>query len=194
MHPLTVSYRRQLLGLRAATLRDLRLLWPAFDPDRPETWARFARPAAVLLQSRHRAAQALGVRYFEQMREADGVPTPNEVTLPPLDLDETHVARSMAATGLAGTYGALKAGKPREAALENGYVRAGLSAGRLVLSGATAAVLAATRGDARARGWVRATGSKPCDWCRGKSGTVMSSGEVFQAHDGCSCSAEPTWD
>lgn len=193
MHRLTAAHRRQLLTLQAVTLTQLRLLWPRFDPDKPETWARFALPAAVLLQVNHRAAQALGTRYYERLREAKGVRVQNDTTAPAVGLSDQHVAASLAATGLAGTYLALKRGETVAAALDNGYVRASRSASRLVLNGSRDSILAASRADASSKGWVRQTGGKPCSWCAEHAGVHMTSSEVFQAHDGCSCVAEPTW-
>lgn len=193
MHRLTAAHRRQLLALQAVTLTQLRLLWPRFDPDKPETWARFALPAAVLLRANHGAAQALGTRYYERLREARGVRAQNDTTAPAAGLSDQHVAASLAATGLAGTYLALRRGQPAAAALANGYVRVSRSASRLVLNGSRDAILAASRADASSHGWVRHTGGKPCSWCSARSGVHMTSSEVFQAHDGCSCVAEPEW-
>lgn len=193
MHRLTAAHRRQLLALRAATIRDLRLLWLGFDPNDPDSWERFARPAAILLTAQHAEARRLGIRYYERLREAHNVRHINEVTLPPMDLPAEQVTRSMAATGLAGTFLALRAGKPMQAALDNGFVRASMAAGRLTLKGSRDAITAAAGSDAAADGWIRQTGAKPCSWCQGKSGIHMTSSEVFQAHDGCSCVAEPTW-
>lgn len=195
MHPLTAAHRRQLLGLRANVLRELRLLWRTFDPADRRSWPRFVALATPLLQKHHGGAVALGSRYYGALRTAAlGLgANPNEVTLPPIELSPEHVAASLAATGLAGTYSALRAGKTLAAALDNGYVRAGMSASRLVLSGSRTAVTKAAAGDARNRGWVRATGGKACSWCSARSGVVMTSAEVFQAHDGCSCAAQPVW-
>lgn len=195
MDALTAAHRRQLIALRARTITELRLLWPAFDPNRPETWDRFAVPAATLLGMRHAAARALGVRYYTALRVAKlGLEAPvNEVTLPAAVLSETQVARSMAATGLAGTFLALRSGKPLAAALDNGFARTAMAGSRLVLNGSRDAVRAAAQADGRASGWIRQTGGKPCSWCASKEGVHMTSAEVFQAHDGCSCVAEPAW-
>jgi hypothetical protein len=183
-----------MLGLRAQVIRDLANVWPLFDPDDPRSWERFAAAAATLLGERHGAAVALGARYYERLR-VKRLPfaAPNEVTLPAIVLDAEHVGKSMAATGLVGTTLALTRGLDKTNARRNGFVRASMAASRLVLNGSRQAVIAAAAGDGRATGWTRVTGGKPCSWCASKSGVQMTSGEVFQAHDGCSCAAEPTW-
>lgn len=195
MHPLTAAHRRQLIALRSVMLRELRLVWGTVDLRDRRTWERFVKLATPLLQRHHAGAVALGARYYGALRTAQlGLDVaPNEVTLPPIALDAQHVERSMSATGTAGTYRALRAGKPEQAALDTGYVLAGLAATRLVLNGSRDAVTKAAAGDGRSTGWVRATGGKACAWCRERSGVRMNSAEVFQAHDGCGCAAEPVW-
>lgn len=194
MNALTSAHRRQVLGLTAVTIRDLRLLWQAFDPNDRTTWDRFALPATTLIRAQQQVAVALGSRYYTALRAKAGHGlTPNEVTLRPIELEPERVQASMTATGLAGTYGALGAGKPMAAALDNGFVRVAMAAHRMVASGSRDAVAAAVRSDAQARGWTRQAGGSPCSWCAERDGVRMTNDEVFQAHDGCSCVAEPAW-
>lgn len=67
---------------------------------------------------------------------------------------------------------------------------------RHVLNGGRETIVQATQDDAKALGWARATSGRACSFCAllAARGAVYKADTVdFQAHDHCSCGAEPVY-
>lgn len=65
-------------------------------------------------------------------------------------------------------------------------MRHALNGGRETITGTVIA-------DPRARGWERVASGNACDFCSSRAGARMSTDDVFEAHDRCSCSAAPVY-
>lgn len=192
-HAATRRHREQQLALRAATLRDLQRLWPAFDPGDVGTFDRFLAGATTLVRARHADSAGLAANYYRTLRGMNGLsvdaPIVTAVRLP-----TEQVNRSLAITGLNGTYKALRAGFTPEAASRNGFVRVSGAASRLVLNGGRETVLQTFLRDRRGTRWRRVTGGDACDFCSdlaGRGAVYKEETSDFPAHDHCSCVAEP---
>lgn len=184
----SAAYRRRVLALRAATYRDLLRLWPAFDPDHPESWML---AAGTVAKRDHRRAAGLAVQYAPVHAAASGVDGLMVRNADPLESD--RVDTSLRVTSLVSYRKALEAGKKPPEALRISYVRSSGAITRLALDGGRSALMNTAAADPRIAGWRR-TGSPQCQWCRvliGR-GTVYRSGDTasFEAHDHCSCGAE----
>lgn len=191
---LTVAYRRQQFALRAAALRDLQTLWPSFDGGY-DSWQGFARLATTLVQGRNRDAAAIAGRYFVDFRVAEGVGGTAAIRMAAVPSAEL-LGSSFASTGLAGTLRALSVGMSLEAARANGFVRLAAAGGRHVMNGGRQTIVASTGADPRARGWTRLTSGSPCEFCEmlaGRGAVYGADTAEFQAHDGCACTAEPSY-
>lgn len=191
---LTAGHRQAQLQLRAATLRDLLLLWRAVDPTNLSgTVNSFTAAAAVLARMRHGQSAEMAVDYYRVLRATEGVR--GSVTIIPPD-PPTREAASEALRGaaLAGIINGRRRGFSVEAAAQNGFVKASGAMSTLVLAGARQTILESVRGDRRAAGWQRVTAGG-CDFCETLSTRVFGSSESadFAAHDHCACAAEPVF-
>lgn len=193
---LTRQHRERQLRLRAATLRDLALLWPIFNPRDLSSWTRFAAMTTVMVRVRHDESSRLAASYYQ----AFGVAETGRQRTPRLArmVEAEKVLTSLRATGLAGTTRALRAGFSPQAALRSGFVRLSGAAGRHVLSGGRTTIIDSANADDLAIGWARVTGSEPCAFCAmlASRGPVYFSKAAadFKAHDHCMCGAEPHYE
>ena len=193
---LTRRYRRSTLALRAATLRDLQRLWPAFRPDDPiETFTVLLAGVEPLVQRDRTRADGLASAYLQAHRQEAGVPGPVDVRLAESAPAE-QVARSLHFTTVGAVQIARRAGKTLDYAASSARVQTMGSVGRLVLNAGRETVLSTVNADRRILGWQRVT-SGGCEWCRmlaGRGAAYKSEGtSSFDAHDHCVCSAEPVY-
>lgn len=194
---LTRSHRRQQLALRAATLRDLALLWPLWEGIRIATFSRFVDIAAVLIGARHQESAALALQYYQRFRQAEnvsGTATPRlAARLPMVDIVD-----NLRATGLTDALRASRAGQTIAQARRTGFVSASGSTGRMVLQGGTDTIISSTRTDEQALGWSRVTDADPCHFCAmlASRGPVFKTRATagFEAHDHDACGAEPHYE
>lgn len=192
---LTAQHRLQQIAVRSAMLRNLQRLWPMFTPADWNTFDDFSALAATLVQVGNQASAALAARYLVAFRVVEGQPD----SIPPVIAPPPPVGvirDELRATGLLGTLDALRAGKGLPAASGNGWVRVAGSATSLVLDGGRETIVETVAADPRVSYWQRVTGGDPCAFCAmlATRGAVYKESTVdFQAHDHCSCSAEPEY-
>lgn len=187
-----LQYRSLQLQLRARALAELLAAWPLFEGDLA-SWRRFFPVAAAVISARHRDSAALGMAHLRERAAERGLPLP-EVPLPEPPPVEA-LERSLASTGLAGTWRALSVGASLQAAREAGFARLAMAAGRHVMDGGRDAVLGAARAEPRI-GWRRVAAPSACAFCAmlASRGPVYRAETVeFPAHDGCACTAEPAF-
>lgn len=194
---LSVRHRAAQVALRAALVRDLTRLWPMFDPTDFGTFDSFASLAATLIAVRHRDSAGLAAAYYQAFRTLElGSLAPVQVTIPdPPDAAVTSDA--LRATGLLGVLSARRAGKPLEVARQNGFVRLAGSATSLALAGGRDTITRAVQSDPAEPRWQRITAGDACAFCRMLASRGADYGSErtadFQAHDHCSCQAEPAF-
>ena len=191
---LTREHQRQQLALRAATLRDLALLWPTWEPGNIAQYGAFIQLAEVLLNARHDNSSGLAAAYFSAFRQAEGIGGAATPKLAP-KLTLAEITANLRATGLAGTLRALRAGFSPQAASRAGFVQAAGSAGRMVMSGGRETVVRSMDADDRGDGLsIRVPSGSPCAFCRLLAGNGPQNIRKFQAHDHCACSVEPFYE
>lgn len=193
---LTDQYRRQQLALRAATTRDLALIWPLFDGS-DTSFAAFTEAAVNLVLARHDASSGLGAAYYSRFRAAEGIAGEVIPRLAPR-IGIGLIQAALFATGLAGTRRAIGAGQTPVQARKTGLVQAAGAVSRLVLDGGRRTVDDTVRADPKAKGWVRVTSGQPCAFCAmlASRGPAYKSDRTsrFQAHDHCACTSEPVFE
>lgn len=190
---LSRTFRQTQIALRAAVIRDLDTLWALFDPAAPESYEKFAEIAGSLIRSRYSDSAGLASLYYRQFVEAEGIAS-RVIPLPAPPLDPNRIRTSLYATGFAGTDRALRAGKPIEAAKANGFVAVSGAGSRLALEGGRKTITGTIGVDGAVAGYRRVTSGKACDFCTMLAGRGAVYGEAsadFDAHDHCSCTAEP---
>lgn len=189
-NPLSTRHRNRQLALRAATLRDMLVLWRAVNPTNlADTIGPFALAAATIVQARFRDSGVLAVRFLRDFHEAEG--NGGTVTAiapdPPARKEASGLLRGAA---LSGIINARRRGFSPDAAARNGFVKVSGSASNLVLGGSRIVLTEAT---GRYR---RVAGGGACDFCKmleGRGAVYSARSSDFTAHDHCACSAEPVF-
>jgi len=194
---LTESHRVTQARLNAAVVTAARPLWRLLDPDRlEETTGDWIAAVVRLVTAHHSTSAALARRYWRAYRIAEiGQPPVGTLDRPGINVEA--VATSLAVTGPVRIRRAARTGRDVTRATRIAEASSAAAAGRHVLSGGRDTVIRAVRTDRRALGWARATSGDPCAFCAllAGRGPVFGSEDsaAFQAHDRCSCTAEPVY-
>lgn len=191
---LTEQHRLAQLALRAVTLRQLLLIWPAFNLDDVDgTWPAVYTALAALVDGRRRDSAGLAAAYYQAIRVAEEVGgTPTPILADPVD--PAQLALSLAVTGPATVKRLTAANAPNVASTT--LVRLSGAVGRHVLDGGRQTLIRSLGADRRARGWQRVTSGRGCEFCRMLAGRGAVYGEdsaQFESHDHCGCTAEPVF-
>jgi hypothetical protein len=192
---LSVQHRQSQIALRAATLRDLLKLWPAFDVSRiAATWEPFEAGLLVLIERSGRTSSGLAVAFYQEQRDALGVkgtPTPK---LGSVDTDE--MVKGLRVVGPANAGMQLAKGRSVEAVRQATLVNVSGEVSRHVMNFGRRTLVESVKADRRAFGWQRVTSGKACDFCSmlaGRGAVYKESTGEFEAHRHCSCVAEPVY-
>ena len=191
---LTERHRVAQVGLRAAALRDLTVLWRSVRVDDLRgTIGPFAVAGAQMVRARHRESAGQARDYFQVFRRVERVSGAVAVIAadPPAEL---AAASSLRGSALAGVIDARRRGRPMEAAARAGLTRCSGSMSDLVLDGARDMLTRAAESDPQSTGrWQRVTSGDPCAFCAmlAARGPVFSRDTGgFDAHSHCACQAE----
>ena len=192
---LTEKHRRAQLVVRAATLRDLLKLWPAFNiDDIAGSWPALEEALLLLVQARSRTSSGLASAYYRDFRktlEVGGKPTPRSV-LP----DTDSIIAGLRVVGPANAGKQLALGRPASTVAMNTLVNLSGQTTRHVMNAGRQTVDASVMADTKAIGWSRVTGGNACSYCSDLAarGTIYKSASIdFTAHDHCSCFPEPAF-
>lgn len=192
---LSEKHRKAQLVVRAATLRDLLKLWPAFNiNDIKGSWDAFEEAVLLLVQARSKTSAGLATAYYRDLRRTLGVggkETPRLV-LPTTD----EIVTGLRVVGPANAGKQLALGRPAATVARNTLVNLSGQTTRHVLNAGRKTVDASVMADTKAIGWSRVTSGNACSFCEmlASRGTVYKSETVdFAAHDHCSCFPEPSF-
>lgn len=195
---LTEAHRLAQNRLGVLTVAQMRAAWPLLDPGdldgTVENWLRLAVP---VVRAQHDASARLALAYLRAYRtfEAPTAAPAAAVAVTPLDVQQAMT--SLTVTGPVTVKSATARGLTLRAASDLGLSTSARSAMRLALGGGRATIIDSLASDPAAHGWARATSGDPCAFCallagRGPAYSEETAG--FEAHDGCSCTAEPVYD
>lgn len=189
---LTQLHRQRQLALRAATLRDLLAIWPAFDiNDIDGSWPALEAALVALIRDRRRTSSGLAANYFRTFRAAEGVagePRPVLAHEP----NETLLRATLTILGPIATKKGIARGQRNPVVVAASRLSGSVT--RQVLAGGRETLTRSIAADPRAKGWRRITDGDPCGFCAQLAGAVVSeASSEFQAHDHCGCSAEPAY-
>lgn len=195
---LTEAHRlaQQQLGIQ--TVRQMAASWRLVDPANldatVEAWLRAAVP---MIRSQKAASARLAALYLRTYRTLElGAARPIVPALAD-SLDARQALTSLHVTGPVKVKQAMARGVPLAQAAALGRDGAARAAMRLALDGGRSTIVDTVRADSQAHGWARATSGDPCHFCAALAsrGPAYSQESVaFEAHDGCSCTAEPVYD
>lgn len=189
---LTDLHRRRQLALRAATIRDLLVLFPMFDLDDIDgSWPALESALTTLILARHRDSAGLAANYYRSFRDVEGIGGQFTPQLAP-DPNPTLTKATLNVVGPIQTKKAIARGQ-REIG-ETMVTRLAGAVGRQVLKGGRTTLMDSVARDPKARGWRRITDGSPCSFCARIAGAVVSADKRdFKAHNHCGCSAEPVY-
>jgi hypothetical protein len=186
---LTQAHRRRQLGIRAATLREIVALWPAFDLDDIDgSWRTIETALVSLTLANRRVSAAVSADYFRAFRTVEGVPGSSipRIARPP---DRQLLTSTLRLLGPIGAKKNIDSATPDVAGLT--LVRISGSVSRQVMNGGRETLTQSGQLDNRARGWRRITAADPCDFCaQVRDEGVHALDATFPAHDHCACEPE----
>lgn len=183
------------LGRQAVSL--MGAAWRIIDPaDLDGTVEAWLRAAVPIVRAQHSGSARLAAAYYRRFRALEARTTSQ--FLPPL-AERVSVERTIASlttTGPARVRAATARGATIAQASRAGLVGAAGAAQRLILDAGRNTIAQATTADPRALGWARALSGNACAFCQmlASRGPAYSEESVaFEAHDRCSCGAEPVY-
>lgn len=185
------KHRKAQLVLRAATLRDLLKLWPAFDlNDIPRTWPAFETAVLLLIKARGTTSSALARAYYREYRRDSGLDVPR---LEPANMDKA--AAGLTVVGEINAAKQLAQGRPIEEVEKTSLVLVSGEVTRHVFNAGRATLLGALAAESKVFGresrWRRQTDSNPCPWCSEQSRFTFPTTMSFSAHSHCACFPVP---
>lgn len=193
---LTRAHATAQKELGAVTVEQLRAVWPVLDlTDLDGTFDKWFALAAPVVRAQRTASARLAGNYLTVYRSLEvGHDKSFHPVLSEL-VPAEKLATSLRVTGPISLKSNVGRGMLLEEAAriaDEGAARAG---SRLALEGGRDTLMESIAADPRALRWSRVvTSDKPCEFCLmlADRGAVYSADTVeFQAHDGCSCMAEP---
>lgn len=186
---LTEAYRDRQLAVRAAAIRDLLAVWPAFQlDDIDRSWGPVEAALLAIIARRRHASAGLAANYFRAYRTAEGAAGDAQPRLA-ADTDRTLVLATLRLLGPIGTKKNISAGLPNP--LDRAFSRVSGSVARQVLNGGRQTLLESARADRAAKGFRRVASAKACPFCRRlASYGIVGLNADFEAHDHCSCTQE----
>lgn len=196
---LTEAHRIAQARLGAVTVRQMFALWPLLDlADLDGSVERWLLATTPVVQAQHATSAGLAATYITTYRTLElGVAEAAFLPVADTVIDAAVLARSLVITGPVHLKAALSRGVQLAQAAETAQATSARAGMRHALSGGRNTVMDSVHADRKALGWSRATSGKPCAFCaalasRGPAYKSHATAD-FQAHDGCSCTAEPVY-
>lgn len=195
---LTEAHRRAQLQLGARTVDQMRAAWRLLDfTDLDASMPSWLRVAMPIIRSQHATSSTLAANYYATFRSLElGIGTPSFAPSLAPGLDDAAMRVSLQVTGPSTVKRATMRGKTAAQAMQLGETRSASAAMRQALAGGRTTLIRSIRSDRSALGFARATSGKACAFCAmlASRGPVYSKDSAeFEAHDGCSCTAEPVF-
>lgn len=195
---LTRAHRAAQAALGVQTIAALRAIWPALDlNDLDGTFDQWFGLAVPIVGAQRTVSARLAANYVTIFRAlelgpfvAPIVPTLSEV----VSLEK--LATSLRVTGPVSLKANVGRGMGLDEASRIADQRSSAAGMRHVLEGGRETLMQTIKADPRAVRWARITSGNACDFCQmlEERGAVYKSDTVdFEAHDHCSCSAEPEY-
>lgn len=204
---LTLLYRRQVLALRARTLRELAAMWPALDLTRlDKTFPAWASSVQAAVESGRGSQAQLAQAYLRAFRLAEGV-TGAPVLVDPPALEVARLDTALRVTALVSAKQNSARGMALDEASRLAFVASSGAASRLALEAGRDVLIGSSAADPASGRWRRVASASACSFCRMLAGrdAVYSSREAASSvsgsrrntraagskfHDHCGCTVE----
>jgi hypothetical protein len=196
---LTEAHRLAQSRLAAQVVAQLLAVFPLLDPqDVNSTVDRWLTATVPIVRVGRSTSARLAATYLTTFRALElGVDAARFVATIADDLPDEQIATSLVVTGPATIRAGLARGRQLRTVLDLARTSSASAGMRHALNGGRDTVVATTDSDPKALGWARATSGKACSFCAllaGRGPVYKGEGTAgFQAHDHCSCSAEPVY-
>jgi len=194
--PLSKAHRRAQLAIRAAAVRDVLRLFPAYDLRRiSETWPPLERALLLVIEKYGRLSAGVAYAYYREARRAAGIPG----SAPPMKATPTTAEKVAGLRAMAVRNAARQLGLGRDLSDVRAATLVNVTGvvSKYALDHGRDVIMNAVRADKYARGWERETGGGACDFCSmlAGRGAVYKTEESasFESHRHCGCSAVPAW-
>lgn len=192
--PLTQRHRAQQITVQRATVREVATVWPALDwANLDGSFPSLAAKVAPIVSVNRRTSSALASTYTRVLRAKRVRGSVVPILAPPIDAEQ--LAISLRATSLAALKASAAQGVPADRALAFALSQTAGAMSRLVLEAGRFTVTQTAVADPACEGWQR-VGVGECDFCQmllGRGAVYSEATAAFEAHDHCSCSAEPVY-
>lgn len=194
--PLSLQHREAQIVIARHSTRQLLAIWPGFNPARiDESWSRMEAPTMLIVESNRVKSAGLAQEYYKALRAREGVRTALPRVALPLAEWDAAARVSLNVTGPIMAKAAIAAKRPLQDVAANTLVRLTGSVSRLALEGGRTTIDRYLRVE-RVR-YRRVTSGSPCPFCSmlASRGAAYLSSDTggFEAHDHCSCMAEPVF-
>lgn len=188
---LTLAHKAAQADLQARTALILRAIWPLLDPtDLDGTFPGWLAAAQPIVTAQHNQSARLAAGYLQAFRAGViGGLSPIE----PEPLNPDALATSLMVTGPVSVKSAIHRGDPLEQAMDVADVASAAAGARHAANGGRGLLRRSLHSDSDAIGYHRVASGSSCAYCRGQTDAVFDTDVVFQAHDGCGCTAEPVY-
>lgn len=196
---LTEAHRKAQAQLGAETVRLVLAAWNLLDlEDLDRTFENWLQVLVPIIRSQRRTSATLAANYLQTFRTLElGLAAGRLAPVIADDVPLTQLATSLLVTGPVSIRSNLARKVPVHRALDKAKTASAGAAMRHALNGGRQTIVQSLDGDDKALGWARTTSGSPCSFCA----MLVGRGPVyrgersanFEAHDNCSCSAEPVY-
>lgn len=194
---LTEAHRLAQARVGAGTTTQMRAVWKTLDVnDLDGSFDRWLNLAAPIVRANRMTSARLAANYYLVHRKLE---LPGETPIIPT-LAETvsaeRLATSLRVTGPISLKANIGRGMDLFAAAQIADDRSAASAARFVLEGGRQTLMDTIVADPKSGRWQRVGGGNSCEFCSMliDRGAVYSSDTAdFEAHDHCTCTAEPAY-
>lgn len=194
---LTETHRLAQARLGAQTVRAMLGVWPLLDfDDLDGTEARWVRAALPIVRSQRITSARLAANYLRAFRRLELPGVPDVPLVLAESIRDIQIAASLHVTGPVAVKTHMRISPIAARAMEIGRTMSAASSMRHALDGGRQTITETVRSDDRALGWARTTSGRACSFCAmlASRGPVYRDETVhFEAHDHCSCGAEPVY-
>jgi hypothetical protein len=192
---LTEAHRRGQIAIGARTVVQMGAASRLLDPeDLDGTFPDWLSVVGSIVAANRAESSRLSAGYLQALRELELGESFDPVLA--AAADPQGLAVSMLVCGVISLRNNLARAMPLERATEIADERSSAAAMRWSLNGGRETITNTVRADPRAPGWQRVASATACEFCSMLAGRGAVYGEDtadFQAHDGCSCAAEPVY-
>lgn len=192
---LTREHRTRQLAVRAVALQEFGRIWPLWGTGDLRTFDLLVEATIPLIDLRRATSAGLAADYYTAFRVAEGISGTASARIADVARRDQLVT-SLYVTGKTQVQRSLRTGMSPQAARQNTFVTMSGSVTRHILNGGRDTLILSAASDRKARGWQRITGGNACSFCSmlaGRGAVYSEDTADFQAHDHCSCSAEPVY-